>query len=103
MRLQIPGTEWVGGEIPSSPEPVRSLPIRVTELGDDPQLVEEVREALLLHSGIDDGAIEVRVQDRIATLRGRVPNARMSQLAEEIADRNPGILAVRNELRVEGH
>jgi hypothetical protein len=75
-------------------------PLRPHGLHDasDSEVSEFVRNRLHLRSGLS--GVEVRVQDGVVTLSGRVLSAEDRELAENIAGSVPHVRSVANETRV---
>jgi len=67
----------------------------------DERIREDVSEALSQHHEIDASEIEVKVNGGEVILTGTVSERRFKRLAEDIAERCPGVYDVRNEIRVQ--
>ncbi len=72
------------GEQPSDEEMKQDLLARLRENGD-----------------VQDGRVEVEVQNGEITLRGSVPTYVVSQMVESVANEVPGVTDVHNELDVQ--
>lgn len=66
----------------------------------DEAIREEVCERLTMDHDVDASEMEVRVDDRVVTLSGTVPDRYSKRLAEDIAEAVRGVEDVHNELRV---
>lgn len=64
----------------------------------DDRVYEEVCEALMRNPEVDASYIGVNVSKGVVSLSGRVLNRRMKKLAELIAEDQPGVKTVKNEL-----
>jgi osmotically-inducible protein OsmY len=69
-------------------------------LAGDDEIAREVRLALKEDAATADLAIRVAVRDGVVRLRGVVPTLSDAELAEEVAWRVPGVVAVEEELDV---
>jgi osmotically-inducible protein OsmY len=67
----------------------------------DPQIREEVLEALATHADLDMSDVEVYVRYGRVTLGGVVDSRDAKRAATETAEQCAGVIAVRNEIRVE--
>ena len=65
----------------------------------DDRIREDVNEELTRHPEIDASDVEVLVEDCEVTLVGVVEDRRDKRLAEDIAERVPGVNEVHNQLR----
>ena len=66
------------------------------------KLRQHVQARLREHRELDSSGIEVEVERRVIKLRGTVEDARLKSLVESVAASAPGVLGVKNELRVKG-
>lgn len=66
----------------------------------DERIREEVCQALTDHADIDASEVEVEVKDGIVNLSGTVESRQIKRMAEETIESMPGVLDVRNNLRV---
>jgi len=66
----------------------------------DDRIREDICEMLTEHGEIDASEVEVNVKDRIVSLSGTVQNRRVKRLIEDLSENLPGVLDVRNDLRV---
>lgn len=66
----------------------------------DERIREDVCERLSWNEEIDATEIEVRVENGEVVLEGSVEERAMKQLAEDLAERVPGVIEVRNGIRV---
>ncbi len=67
----------------------------------DPDIEEDILEALERNSAVDPSSIRVEVTKGIVTLSGRVPTWDMCNEAEDVARCTIGATGVRNKLTVE--
>lgn len=67
---------------------------------DDETITQDVCELLARHPAIDASDVEVNVRQGEVTLRGTVIDRNMKLLSERILDRVPGVVDIRNEIRV---
>jgi osmotically-inducible protein OsmY len=67
----------------------------------DERIREDVSEELYRHPEIDASEIEVQVQKGEVTLTGKVEDRRQKRLADDIAERVPGVADVHNQLKVD--
>jgi hypothetical protein len=65
----------------------------------DDRIREDVNEELTRHPEIDASEIEVRVEGGEVTLTGTVEERRDKRLAEDLAERVPGVNEVHNQLK----
>lgn len=82
----------------STPQAVESRPQDPTSTVDDLELQANVRERLISVSELKDQAIEVKVQNRVVTLRGSVASEALKLRAEQIVRDSPKVTTVNNEL-----
>jgi len=66
----------------------------------DERIREEVSDRLTEHDAIDASGIEVSVKDGVATLSGTVDSRWTKRLAEDLAERAPGVRDVMNQITV---
>jgi hypothetical protein len=66
----------------------------------DQRILEDVCEALHDCGALDASDIEVTAQSGEVVLKGSVSDRRGKRMAEEIAEEQPGVRDVRNELRI---
>ncbi|HZU82833.1 MAG TPA: BON domain-containing protein [Polyangiaceae bacterium] len=66
----------------------------------DERITEDVSDALMVNEDIDATGISVRVEQGVVVLSGYVASRSDKRLAEDVADSVPGVLDVRNELRI---
>ena len=66
----------------------------------DERIREDVCECLTRHSHVDASEIEVRVKDGEVTLTGTVDRREEKRMAEDAAERVPGVRDVHNQLRM---
>jgi osmotically-inducible protein OsmY len=66
----------------------------------DERIREDINEELTVHPDIDAFEIEVLVEGGEVTLTGVVEDRREKRLAEDVAERSPGVTDVHNQLRV---
>jgi len=66
----------------------------------DARIREDVCERLSWDEEVDASEIEVKVENGEVILEGRVATRPMKQLAEDLAQRVPGVIDVRNAIRV---
>lgn len=67
----------------------------------DERIAEDINEALTQHPGIDASEIEVKVENGQVTLGGTVSERHYKRMAEDVADRCPGVRDVCNEIRIQ--
>jgi len=67
----------------------------------DERIQEDVSEALTQHHELDASDIEVKVNNGEVILSGSVAERQFKRMAEDIAERCPGVRDVRNDIRVE--
>jgi hypothetical protein len=67
----------------------------------DERLQDECCEILMRHAGIDASEIEVRTEDGVVTLTGRVGDRRTKRLAEDTVERVYGVHDVLNGITVD--
>jgi len=67
----------------------------------DDRIREDVCECLTRHAHIDATEVEVRVKDGEVTLTGTVERREEKRLAEDAAERVPGVQDVHNQLRMQ--
>lgn len=67
----------------------------------DEKLTEEICQRLEQHGDVDASEIEVRCQDGVVTLTGKVDDRETKRLAEECAEGIYGVRDVMNQLQVE--
>jgi osmotically-inducible protein OsmY len=65
----------------------------------DARIEEDVNEALMRNDEIDASDVEVRVENAVVTLNGEVEDRHAKRLAEDIAERVPGVRDVHNALK----
>lgn len=73
---------------------------RTPEPGSDEQIWEDVHDQLMQHPDIDATEIEVAVDEGEVTLSGRVDSREAKWLAEEVVRAIPGVVDVRNKLKI---
>ena len=66
----------------------------------DERILEDVNQALHDCGALDATDIEVGCKSGEIVLKGSVADRRAKRIAEEIAEEQPGVLDVRNELRI---
>lgn len=66
----------------------------------DDRIYEEVCEALMDDPTVDASGIGVKVHEGIVTLEGRAHDRTEKRIAEMISVEVPGVLDVRNEIRI---
>ncbi len=66
----------------------------------DEKIYEEVCSALTEDPELDASTIEVQVTDGVVILTGELPTRNDKKLAEAISERLPGVLDVRNSIRL---
>lgn len=66
----------------------------------DERIKEDVSEGLARHPEVDASDIEVAVHDAEVTLSGTVRERLMKRIAEDIAERSPGVKEVHNMIRM---
>lgn len=66
----------------------------------DERIQEDLSVQLEQHSALDASDIEVKVQDGEVTLTGTTNDRQMKRLAEDIAERVPGVKEVQNQIRL---
>jgi osmotically-inducible protein OsmY len=69
----------------------------------DDRIKERVSEALQDDDEIDASEIEIEVRSGEVVLKGTVEDRRMKRIAEECAERVPGVSDVQNQLKVGGN
>jgi len=67
----------------------------------DERIQEDVSEALSQHHELDASEIEVKVNNGEVILSGSVTERQFKRMAEDIAERCPGVRDVRNDIRVQ--
>jgi len=67
----------------------------------DERIQEDVSEALTQHHELDASDIEVKVNNGEVILSGSVAERQFKRMAEDIAERCPGVRDVRNDIRVQ--
>lgn len=77
----------------------RELGPRGYQRSDD-RIYEEVCEALRDEPNVDATDISVTVRDRIVFLEGFAHNRMEKRIAEAVSEEIPGVLDVRNEIRL---
>jgi osmotically-inducible protein OsmY len=68
----------------------------------DERIREDVSEELTRHPDIDASDIDVKVEKGEVTLTGTVEDRHAKRLAEDLAERCPGVRDVNNQLKVHG-
>jgi serine/threonine protein kinase len=66
---------------------------------DDDTIQESIEDRLEASKATADHDLNVQVKDGVVTLRGKVPSAVTSQVAEALAETVPGVTEVRNQIR----
>ena len=90
-----------GSAVPRPPrDPRDSFPRALDYEAAERALAEWIDVRLTRNPQIDPGAVQVRVEDRVVTLRGSVASSKVRRLAERLALRTPGIIDVNNRLTV---
>ena len=89
----IEGAREVSNQLTVVPEPQRKTVDR-----QDRQIVKDVKAELKDDGRLRHAHIQVRADQGIVTLTGKVPSLEKSVRASEAARRVPGVRAVRNEL-----
>jgi len=89
----IEGVREVSNQLTVVPEPQRKTVDR-----QDRQIVKDVKAELKDDGRLRHAHIQVRADQGIVTLTGKVPSLEKSVRASEAARRVPGVRAVRNEL-----
>jgi osmotically-inducible protein OsmY len=67
----------------------------------DERLKEQISERLERHGELDASEIEVRVENGVATLEGKVEDRRAKRMAEELVEDVYGVRDVMNHLKVD--
>lgn len=67
----------------------------------DARIAEDVNDRLLMSNEVDASDIEVRVENAVITLSGRVSTRNEKRISEWIAESVAGAKDVKNELKVE--
>jgi hyperosmotically inducible protein len=96
IALKIKGAQKVRNQVMVVPQAVRAAVDR-----KDDQIVRDVERRIKGEPGLKQADIEIRSDNGIVTLTGRVPSLPTSVRASEVAYQVPGVRAVRNELTLE--
>jgi hypothetical protein len=94
-----PAPEVAGGEGSSAGDLLKEgLKEAMQDVADE-TIQEAVEERLAASRATAEHDLSVKVKDGVVTLRGKVPSATASQVAEALAETVPGVTEVRNEIR----
>lgn len=66
----------------------------------DDRIYDQVRLKLVNHPDVKGGAIEVKVEDGVVTLQGKVRTEKGRQKAEDLTHKVKGVKKVVNEIQV---
>lgn len=98
---------WTGGPYRArSTWPWRRRPARHSGKGpagyhrSDARIAEDINDALLVSDDVDAAGISVSVNGGVVTLSGFTPTRSEKRLAEDLAEFVPGVIDVKNELRI---
>ncbi|MDR4468982.1 MAG: BON domain-containing protein [Nitrospira sp.] len=78
------------------------LEVRPSVNARDEDIADRVRQRLKIHPTVDPGDITVIAQNGIVSLDGAVDNLNQQRMAEDLAGRVGGVVAVTNRLQVKG-
>jgi hypothetical protein len=98
---------WAGGPYRArSAWPSRRRPARHSGKGpagyhrSDARIAEDINDALLVNDDVDAAGISVSVNGGVVTLSGYTLTRSEKRLAEDLAEFVPGVVDVKNELRI---
>jgi hypothetical protein len=92
--------EFIGGFAVSATDDLEVEPSASDDRLGDEAIAEAVRRELHEDAATTDLEIQVEVRNGVVRLRGSVRDVMDAEAAEEVAGRLPGVLEVREELRV---
>lgn len=75
-------------------------PIALYASSDTDQKIEDAAKSSYNYRTVLEGKVDVRADDGVVTLTGKVPDREQRSLAEDTVDNLPGVLSVVNEIQI---